>query len=427
MMPLSPAVLLLVLGALITEPIAMASSATVAATESGSPPSTTGAAEAGKVGSGGLAGPSSAEQAQSGKCPSTITVGYQRDIPFGDDAPRSMARTLIDETFANSGFNVAFERYPREALAASIVSGRVQLGVVAVAAIASQAAPEGPSSSENRRLSTDQLIPTTNVHGVEALPLALSSYSVVTRARQLNWIERLLERFEQGWLAQWLWLPLGAALGVLTLALCALALNLRLPSVTRTGNSTNSGPTQGQLIIGSVNRVDAQLTALSRTGHWLLLTSGGRLFGIVWACFGAAVAALAIEGGASRNIQPLTDDAVKRSGAAEAAYPGSKILEYRHGKWRECDRPFDCLADYQQGHTAALAGDHDVLCQYAESFGALRLFFDDEIAVPVLYTLLLPEPEPGQGESCRRRIRDTVALALRRPMLAKSPWESCGD
>lgn len=407
-MPLSPAAVLLLLGAAAPEPlslhsVAMASGSTVPAPESGDP-----------------------RPAPSGPCPKTITVGYQMDIPFGDDTPHSRARTLIDETFARSGLAVAFKRYPREGVAAGIVSGSVQLGVVAVAGVVSESTMDGSAVRHGKGLSSDQLIPTTNVRGVQALPIQHSGYSVVTRARQPDRVEAFLEHFEQGQLARWVWLAPGAVFGVFMLALSALALNLRRPTLTRAGNSTGAGPTQGKLIVGSINRVDAQLTA-PRTAHWLLRTRGGRLFGIVWAAFGGWVAVLAIPGAAPGHHEPLSDDAIKLKGATEAAYPGSKILEYRHGKWRKCDRPFDCLEDYQKGHVAALAGDHDVLCQYAERFGAIRLVFDNGIAVPVLYALLLPEPANGEDEPCRQEIREALALALRRPLATKSPWESCGD
>jgi hypothetical protein len=111
-------------------------------------------------------------------------------------------------------------------------------------------------------------------------------------------------------------------------------------------------------------------------------------------------------------------------GAELAAYPGRDIYELRDGRWKKCPRPYKCLHNYEQGVTQALAGDRDVLCRYEAQTHATVFDFMPDVAVPLLYALLLPSaaanPDTDAGT-----IQDVLLAALQRETYSGSPFSAC--
>jgi hypothetical protein len=150
--------------------------------------------------------------------------------------------------------------------------------------------------------------------------------------------------------------------------------------------------------------------------------TSGRLLTLIWAALGAVlVVQLAssedvVHAALQRDWQPL-------DGARLAAYPGRDIYEMRDGRWKKCPRPYKCLHNYQQGITQALAGDRDVLCRYEAQTHATVFEFVPDVAVPLLYALLLPSAAgAGTGDAS---VESMLLAALQHEAYSGSPFRPC--
>lgn len=335
-----------------------------------------------------------------------VTIGYQDGAPFGATDAKPSVATVLEDAFPQDQYERRFLRFHRTELPGAIQNGLADIGVITVRATA----------TTQDELPEEALFPTTDVRNVQTLPIHPAGYAVVTRPRELGWSEELSN-------ASLFLIPLGGLLGVFALAACAFLLNFRLPAVTFGRPSTR----QGELVIGSFNRVDPQLVALSRTTHWLLQTTRGRVMAALWAVLGMALSLLLIHGAAPIDHGSVAPHDHLLEGPMRAAYPGSRLQELRD-EWSPCTRPSDCLTNYRSEKVTAIAGDRDLLCQYAE-LSQTRLEFQPGIAVPLQYALLLPKPgnidSPGV-EARRAALRAALVEALRRRPLPTSPWSPCG-
>lgn len=335
-----------------------------------------------------------------------VTIGYQGGAPFGMQDPKTRASRLIDQAFPAERYERRFRQFHRSELRSAIQAGLADVGVVMVRA----------ALTTEGELPDDALLPTNGAREVQTLLVHPSGYSVVTSPRQLGWSEELSR-------ASMILIPLGAVAGVLALALCALLLNLRWPALSYARN----GGRRGELVIGSFNRLDPQLVALSRTAHWLLQTKRGLLMAALWAALGACLTLLVIHGAAPIHEMPPSSPTHLLEGAMRAAYPGAELQELR-GEWSRCARPIDCLTNYRDEKVTAIAGDRDVVCHYAR-LSQMAVEFEPGIAVPLQYALLLPDPSSAgstTAQSRRAMLRAALVDALQHVPPPTSPWASCG-
>lgn len=334
-----------------------------------------------------------------------VTIGYQSGIGFEALGATPTVATLMEVTFPATSYERRLVRFHRNELPIAVQRGLVDIGIIAVR----------PMATTQGDLPDEALLP-TSARDVQTLPVTPAGFSVVTRPRQLG-------RQEEWAGASPYLVPLGGLLGVLALAVCAYLLNFRLPSITY----DRADGRAGDIVVGSMNRVDPQLVALSRTTHWLLQTGRGRMMAALWAALGMGLSLLSIHGAAPVRHQRLTSASSLLEGPMRAAFPGAEVQELRD-HWSRCLRPNDCLSAYKDEKVLALAGDREILCRYAR-LSQVTLEFEPGIAVPLQYAFLLPTPPngtPTQATSRQASIRSALAHALRLNPPTKSPWAPCG-
>lgn len=322
--------------------------------------------------------------------PRDVVVGYEPGTPLTERGDATRAMRVLESAFPAPCHRLVLRSYHRDDLAPSLSGGRIDLGVVGIPAAASHAAP-GVTS-----------LPARQTEGVDTLMLHPASYSVVSTKATGSASSVTLAS------SPWLLIVGGALAGVALLTACLYLLNFRLPRFNR-------------LFVQATTRLNPGLTGLRRTLEWLYGNARGRLLTLLWAALGAAVSLQML------SARALMDEAAPaerdyQRGAELAAYPGRQIYELRDGRWKKCLRPFECLRNYEQGHTLALAGDRDVLCHFAEEHAA-ELSFRSDVAVPMLYAFLLPA---GPSEAAAApSAKEAVLQALRAAPYAGSPWRPC--
>lgn len=325
--------------------------------------------------------------------PTNILVGYEPGTPLIEAGNDSRALRVLRRAFPSPCFSLVLRSYRRADLAPTLVAGRLDVGVVGIAPAETYAA-HGATS-----------LPARETEDVDTLMLHPASYSVVSTKPAAP---SSATRRESPWLP----IAGGALSGVLLLALCTYLLNFKLPRPSRLFEQTRT-------------RLDPRLTGPRGALSWLVGSWSGRLLALVWAALGGT---LSIEHLSSRALTDQAEPKQRdyRDGALLAAYPGREIYEFRNDRWQECPRPFHCLRNYENGHSLALAGDRDVLCHYAEETAAAALNFRPDVAVPMLYALLLPAAARGTGGAeGARAAKAAILQALEQEPYPGSPWRAC--
>jgi hypothetical protein len=300
---------------------------------------------------------------------------------------------VLARAFPAPCFSLVLQSYRREDLAPSLVDGRLDVGIIGMASAVSYA-EQGVTS-----------LPARQTEGVDTLMLHPASYSVVSTKPSAT--PSLIPRPSSSWLL----VPSGAFIGVVALCVCIYLLNFKLPRLDRLSERART-------------QLDPRLTGLTHVTHWLYRSLSGRLLALLWAGLGALLTIQAL------STRALTDAAAPgenqyQRGAELAAYPGRDVYEYRNDRWKKCPRAFQCLVNYEQGDSQALAGDRDVLCQSAEETQATALSFRPEIAVPMLYALLLPKAARPLGGAGSASAKQAILQALAREPYTGSPWRPC--
>jgi hypothetical protein len=204
-------------------------------------------------------------------------------------------------------------------------------------------------------------------------------------------------------------LPLGLLAGVVALTFSTYLLNFRLIRLDPAAPAST--------------RIDPRLAGLRNAAHWMYAATSGRLLTLIWAALGAVLVVQlvssedVVHAALQRDWQPI-------DGAKLAAYPGRDIYEMRDGRWKKCPRPYKCLHNYQQGVTQALAGDRDVLCRYEAQTHATVFEFMPDVAVPLLYALLLPSAQAGTGND-DASVASALLDALQHEAYSGSPFRAC--
>ncbi len=321
-----------------------------------------------------------------------IRIGVEPGIPLSGGEVETRAMRVLEHAFPRPCYELTFESRRREDLAAAIVKDQIDLGVLAVASAASYA-EQGVAS-----------LPAAEGAGVDMLMLHPASYAVVSAKPDAIPVART------GQLDFWVLLPGGLLAGVMLLALSAYFLNFRLPRPGRWATRASV-------------RIDPRLARLGSATHWLYATSSGRLLGIIWAVLGGVVM---LQMASPTNVvdAALEPDWQPLEGATLAAYPGRDVYELRDGRWKKCPRPFKCLHNYERGQTLALAGDRDVLCRYAADTHAAELDFMPDVAVPLLYALMLP-PAATARPTGAQGLSSVLLEALQHEVYAGSPFRAC--
>lgn len=320
-----------------------------------------------------------------------IIAGYEPGIPLAGGEVKTRALRVLERAFPEPCYSLTLTSMRREDLAPSIVKGKIDVGVVTIPAA---------SSFTDRQVN---VLPASDDAGVDLVMLQPASYSVVAAKREV------LEELASDHASAWLLLPLGVLAGVVSLVFSTYLLNFRVAR----------GP---DVALGHT-RIDPRLARLGSAVHWMYSATSGRLLSAIWAGLGAIlVVQLAstedvVHAALERNWRPL-------DGAEQAAYPGRDIYELREEHWTKCSQPYECLHNYQRGVTQALAGDRDVLCRYEAQSHSTTFEFVDDVAVPLLYALLLP-PAATSAPTAARSIEDRVIEALRLEPYAGSPFSAC--
>lgn len=326
-------------------------------------------------------------------CPAgtqAVTVGYEPGIPFSGGEVETRVLRVLKRAFPSPCYELSFDSYAREDLADSVVKGQLDIGVLGVASATSYA-ERGVAS-----------LPAVHAPGVDVLMLHPASYSVVSAKPEAAPTSGAPVS-DMGLLV-----PIGALAGLSALVVCAYLLNFRLPRPRRRVSAPST-------------RIDPRLVRLSGSLHWLYASTSGRVLGLIWALLGTI---LVLEAASSEDVvqAALRSEWRPLRGAHLASYPGRDIYELRDGDWRKCARPFKCLQNYRQGDTLALAGDRDVLCRHAAETGAATLEFLPDIAVPLMYALLLrPKAEAAPGAPLERLLLG----ALQTELYVGSPFRAC--
>jgi hypothetical protein len=321
-----------------------------------------------------------------------ITVGYEPGIPLSGGEVETRAMRVLQYAFPKPCYALSLKSSRREDLAPSIVKGQIDIGVLGVPSAVSHPEP-GVAS-----------LPAADTAGVDVVMLHPASYAVVSARRDAA--PAGIGHHTDVWVL----LPIGLLAGVLALAFSTYLLNFRL---VRLG--IEAAPASA--------RIDPRLARLGNTAHWMCKATSGRLLTLVWAVFGAvlleqlASSEDVVHAALQREWQPV-------DGAELAAYPGRDIYELRDERWKKCPRPYKCLHNYQQGVTQALAGDRDVLCRYEGQTHATVFEFTPDVAVPLLYALLLPSASAG-GQSDAPSLQSVLLDALQHEAYMGSPFRPC--
>lgn len=325
------------------------------------------------------------------QAPTRVVVGYEPGIPPVEVGNGTRVVRVLERAFPKPCYELVAKSYQREDIGPSVVKGRLDVGVVGIAAAESYA-EQGVSSLRARE-----------TEGVDTLLLHPATYSVVAT-------KPLAPSLGAHSSSPWLLVPAGAGAGVLVLLICVFLLNFRLPRLDR-------------YFERATTRVDPLLTGFRRTLEWIYGSTSGRVFALVWAGLGATIAVQEL------STRALTDDAAPDSaeyhrGAELAAYPGRDVYEFRNQRWKKCPRPFQCLRNYDAGKNQALAGDRDVLCHYAHETHAAELDFRPDVGIPMVYALLLPSEKGGAAEAAPSA-KQRLFAALREETYGGTPWRAC--
>ena len=322
-----------------------------------------------------------------------IIVGYEPGIPLSGGALETRALRVLERAFPKPCHNLTLKSTRREDLAPDIVKGQIDVGVLGVPAAGSHA-EKGVTS-----------LPAADTAGVDVVMLHPASYAVVSAKPETT------AAVTTGSSDVWMLLPVGLVAGVVALAFSTYLLNFKLA--------------RGQALTPGHTRLDPRLARLSSALHWMYAATSGRLLSIVWAALGAIVT---VQLASSRDVMhsALERDWQPIEGAELAAYPGRDIYELRDGRWKKCPRPYKCLHNYEQGVTQALAGDRDVLCRYEAQTHATVFEFMPDVAVPLLYALLLPAAAASPGAAAGS-IQDALLEALRHEPYSGSPFSPCAS
>lgn len=329
-----------------------------------------------------------------GRCeagPTSVLVGYEPGAPLTEAGNDSRALRVLRSAFPPPCFNLVLRSFRREDLAPTVVAGRLDVGVIGIASAATYAA-HGTTS-----------LPAQETENVDTLMLHPASYSVVSIKAAPSHATPARR--------PWLLLTGGALSGVALLTSCAYLLNFKLPRPRRWFEQARK-------------QLDPRLTGLRGALGWVFGSASGRLLALLWGALGATLSFQHL------SARALTDEAEPKQqdylgGAEMAAYPGRNIYEFRNRGWKKCLRPFQCLRNYDRGDTLALAGDRDVLCHFAAETGAAALEFRSDIAVPMLYALLLPTQAASEATGAFPSAKTAILRALQREPYSGSPWRAC--
>jgi hypothetical protein len=321
-----------------------------------------------------------------------ITVGYEPGIPLSGGQVETRAMRVLEYAFPKPCYTLSLKSSRREDLAPSIVKGQIDIGVLGV-----------PSAVSHAEAGVTSL-PAADTAGVDVVMLHPASYAVVSARPEVA--PAAAARHTDVWVL----LPLGLLAGVVALAFSIYILNFRL---------LRFGPAAAP----ASSRIDPRLARLGSTAHWMYAATSGRLLTLIWAVFGAV---LVVQLASSQDVvhAALQGEWRPLDGAQLAAYPGRDIYELRDERWKKCPRPYKCLHNYQQGVTQALAGDRDVLCRYEAQTHATVFEFMPDIAVPLLYALLLPSA-PARGASDATSVQSVLLEALQHESYSGSPFRAC--
>jgi hypothetical protein len=325
--------------------------------------------------------------------PENVRVGYEPGTPPARGGNDTRAMRVLSRAFPPPCFSLVLQSYRREDLAPSLVAGRIDVGIIGVASAASYA-EQGVTS-----------LPARQTQGVDTLMLHPASYSVVST--QPTATPSVIPRPSSSWLL----VPGGALVGVAALCCCVYLLNFKLPRLDRLSERART-------------QLDPRLTGLAHVTHWLYRSLSGRLLALLWAGLGALLALQTLSARALTDAAAPGESQYQR-GAELAAYPGRDVYEFRNDHWKKCPRAFQCLVNYEQGNSQALAGDRDVLCRAAEETQATALSFRPEIAVPMMYALLLPNATKPLGGAGSPSAKEAILQALAREPYTGSPWRPC--
>jgi hypothetical protein len=318
-------------------------------------------------------------------------VGYEAGIPPIEAGNGTRVVRVLERAFPKPCYELIAHSYQREDIGPSVVKGALDVGVVGIASAESYAKQ---SVSSLRAQETE---------GVDTLLLHPATYSVVAT-------KPLTPTLGAQSSSPWLLVPSGAVAGMLTLLICVFLLNFRLPRLDH-------------YFERATTRVDPLLTGFRRTLEWVYGSTSGRVFALVWAGLGAAVALQELS---TRTLmdesEPDTNE--YHRGAELAAYPGRDVYEFRNERWKKCPRPFQCLRNYDDNKNQALAGDRDVLCHYAHETHATELDFRPDVGIPMVYALLLPSQKSDAGEGAPSA-KQRLFAALREETYSGSPWRAC--
>jgi hypothetical protein len=325
--------------------------------------------------------------------PQTLVVGYQADMSLLTMATESRAVRVLKRAFPEDCFSLTYKKFQKSDLWRAISTGQIQFALMAIA-------------QSGGRASAFPWVQHSEVDGVDMLLVHPASYSVVAVQDHEDSSEGLTSR-------RWLTTPLGMALGLVSFAALAAVLNIRFPRWNKLKDQ-------------AFTRIDPLLSGPRAVLRWMWSTGSGRWVGALWAVFGGGLGFLLASEDATLDLQwPSLHEL--HQGAAEAAYPGNTILEYRNSAWRDCDRPNECLRNYARDRSLALAGDRDLLCHYTKEAGTGELNFQPGIGVPIVEALLLlSSDETKQGALVQDAKRLRLEAALSDEELLTNPWQECG-
>jgi len=348
--------------------------------------------------------------------PTRVVVGYEPGIPR-IELRNEMSPAKVDDTrvarvlqraFPKPCYEIEIKSLLREDLGQSVARGVVDVGVAGIVSAEVYARKELNSMAQ------------LELRDIETVLLAPASFSVVSSGAREASLQGEPMQVSSGWLR----VPVGAAGGLLALLVCVFLLNYRLPRLDRYFDR-------------ATRRLDPMLTGFLRTLEWVYGTASGRVFALLWIVLGilAYPPPLASELKARKEqiehaLTPGRGDAPPkdepgleelREGAEKAAYPGRDMYEFHSGRWMKCPRPFQCLTHYKENKSKALAGDRDLLCQYARDTQVTQLEFRPEIAVPLVYALLVRSAHGSEVASPTQRVLE----ALSDEKYLGSPWRAC--
>lgn len=319
-----------------------------------------------------------------------VVVGFEPGIPLSGGEIETRALRVLERAFPKPCNSLTLKSTRREDLAPNIIKGQIDVGVLGVPAAGSHAA-KGVTS-----------LPAADTAGVDVVMLHPASYAVVSAKPTTTQVVTAAHT------DVWLLLPCGLLAGLVTLAFSTYLLNFRLA--------------RGPDLAPGHTRIDPRLARLGNALHWMYAATSGRLLSLLWAALGAILTVQlastqdVVQAALGRDWHPL-------EGAELAAYPGRDIYELRDGRWKKCPRPYKCLHNYEQKITQALAGDRDVLCRYEAQTHATLFEFVPDVAVPLLYALLLPSDSGGTDDG--NSIQDVLLEALQHEPYSGSPFSPC--